>query len=79
VGRIRCLAGLDARALFLSAAGLVAYHMALPMGVSTGHAGWVLSGYDVGLLIVALLATRSSRDFFRAQIATAPERASRPA
>ena len=71
--------GLGAAPLFLSAAGLVAYHMALPMGVSTGHAGWVLSWYDLGLLIVALLATRSSEDFFRAETATAPESASRRA
>jgi hypothetical protein len=71
--------GLDARALFVSAAGLVSYHMLWPMVVGAGHAGYVLSGYDLALLIVALLATRSSRDYFRARTGTVPESASRRA
>ncbi len=57
--------GLDDRALFLSAAGVVFYQMISPLFAGAHHGAGVLSGYDLGLLIVALLATRSSRDYFR--------------
>ena len=57
--------GLDDRALFLSAAGVVFYQMISPLFAGAHRGAGVLSWYDLGLLIVALLATRSSREYFR--------------
>ncbi len=71
--------GLGARPLFLAAIGLVSFEMVAPVVESPGHAGWVLSWYDFALVILALLATRSSKEFFRAQTAPAPESATRRA
>ncbi len=70
--------GLGAAPLFLVATGLV-YHMAAPVVEGAEHAGRLLSWYDFALLIVGLLATRSSKDFFHAGTAKPPESASRRA